>query len=105
MYVQKEPVRGYNEYLNLNEGEGIKAMMDVGLLVMEAGDTYSFHETEKEMAWIMFEGKAKWNTTEKPLKWIVPTPLITIPTACIFAPETAVPSQRMTAVYSTYRKP
>ena len=101
MYVQKEPVRGYNEYLNLNEGEGIKAMMDVGLLVMEAGDTYSFHETEKEMAWIMFEGKAKVEYDGK----TVPTPLITIPTACIFAPETAVPSQRMTAVYSTYRKP
>ena len=74
MYVQKEPVRGYNEYLNLNEGEGIKAMMDVGLLVMEAGDTYSFHETEKEMAWIMFEGKAKVQHDGKTVEMDRPNP-------------------------------
>ena len=74
MYVQKDPVRGYNEYLNLNEGEGIKAMMDVGLLVMEAGDTYSFHETEKEMAWIMFEGKAKVEYGGKTVEMDRPNP-------------------------------
>lgn len=74
MYISKDPVRGYNEYLRLDEGEGIKAMMDVALLIMEEGDTYTFQETEKEMAWIMFEGKAKVEFGGKTVEMDRPNP-------------------------------
>lgn len=58
MYIDKDCKRGYNEYCRceVNNGEG--SMMDVALLILEEGDTYSFHETEKEMAWILIEGNA-----------------------------------------------
>ena len=39
MYMNKDVKRGYNEYLRLDEGEGKNGMMDVALLVMEAGET------------------------------------------------------------------
>ena len=54
MYMDKQVKRGYNEYLRLEEGYGKKAMMDVGLLVMEAGDTISLREDRKEMAALVF---------------------------------------------------
>ena len=57
MYIDKQVKRGYNEYIHLNEGIGKDAMMDVALLVMEAGDTYSFQESEKELACLVFDGK------------------------------------------------
>ena len=47
MYMDKQVKRGYNEYLRLEEGYGKKAMMDVGLLVLEAGDTFSLREDRK----------------------------------------------------------
>ena len=55
MYMDKQVKRGYNEYLRLEEGYGKKAMMDVGLLVMEAGDTISLRENRKEMAALVFD--------------------------------------------------
>ena len=58
MYIDKKCERGYNEYISCDKNNGENSMMDVALLIMEDGDTYSFHETEKEMAWILFEGKA-----------------------------------------------
>ena len=57
MYMDKQVKRGYNEYLRLEEGYGKKAMMDVGLLVMEAGDTISLREDRKEMAALVFDGR------------------------------------------------
>lgn len=47
MYMDKEVKRGYNEYIRLEDGIGRDAMMDVALLVMEDGDTYSFEEGER----------------------------------------------------------
>ena len=43
MYMDKQVKRGYNEYIRLDEGIGKDAMMDVALLVMEDGDTWSLH--------------------------------------------------------------
>ena len=40
MYMDMDVKRGYNEYLRLEDGPGKAGMMDVGLLVMEAGDEY-----------------------------------------------------------------
>ena len=57
MYIDKQVKRGYNEYIRLDEGIGKDAMMDVALLVMEDGDTYSFEEPEKELAALVFDGK------------------------------------------------
>lgn len=57
MYIDKQVKRGYNEYIRLDEGIGKDAMMDVALLVMEDGDTYSFNEAEKELACLVFDGK------------------------------------------------
>lgn len=56
MYMDKEVKRGYNEYLRLDEGEGKDGMMDVALLVMEAGDTYTIEEADKEVACLLFDG-------------------------------------------------
>ena len=50
MYMDKQVKRGYNEYIRLDEGIGKDAMMDVALLVMEDGDTWSCEEPEKEVA-------------------------------------------------------
>ena len=57
MYMDKQVKRGYNEYIRLDEGIGKDAMMDIALLVMEDGDTYSFEEPEKELAALVFDGK------------------------------------------------
>lgn len=57
MYMDKQVMRGYNEYLRLEEGYGKKAMMDVGLLVLEAGDTFSLREDRKETAALVFDGR------------------------------------------------
>ena len=58
MYIRKDPVRGYNEYLNADVNNGEGTYMDVGLLVMEDSDVFEFHEDAKEMAWILLCGKA-----------------------------------------------
>lgn len=58
MYIDKECKRGYNEYISADVNNGEGSMMDVALLIMEDGDTYTFNDEKKEMAWIMFEGKA-----------------------------------------------
>ena len=62
MYMDKQVKRGYNEYIRLDEGIGKDAMMDVALLVMEDGDTWSCEEPEKEVAALVFDGKCtiKW---------------------------------------------
>lgn len=63
MYIDKQVKRGYNEYVREGEGEAGKgAMMDVALLVMEDGDTWTCEEAEKELAVLVFDGKCtiKW---------------------------------------------
>lgn len=56
MYIDKAVARGYNEYIRLDDGIGKDAMMDVALLVMEKGDTFTFDEAEKELAAMLFDG-------------------------------------------------
>ena len=58
MYIEKDCKRGYTEYCRCEDNNGEGSMMDVAVLIMEDGDTYEFHEKEKEMAWIMIKGKA-----------------------------------------------
>ena len=66
MYIDKQVKRGYNEYIRLDEGIGKDAMMDVALLVMEDGDTYSFEEPEKELLRSYSTASAPSNGTTRP---------------------------------------
>ena len=46
MYISKEIHHGYNSYIDTAKDD-LGTQMDVGLLVMEAGDTYTIEESEK----------------------------------------------------------
>lgn len=74
MYMNKNVVRGYNEYLRLDDGPGKAGMMDVGLLVMEAGDTWECCEAEKEVAAMMFDGSCKLSYEGKEVQMERPNP-------------------------------
>ena len=65
MYMDKEVKRGYNEYISLNEGIGTNAMMDIALLVLEKDDCYSFYESEKELAALLFDGQCTFLWDDK----------------------------------------
>ena len=39
MYFKKEPKRGYNAYIDTSVDD-LGMLMDIGLLVLEPGDTY-----------------------------------------------------------------
>ena len=56
MYLQPDIKRGYNAYIDASKDDR-GTMMDVGLLVMEAGDEYAVLSPEKETAVLLFEGK------------------------------------------------
>lgn len=58
MYIDKQLKRGYNEYLREDQYNGEGSMMDVGVLLLEAGDDYSFHEEKQELAWVVITGRA-----------------------------------------------
>lgn len=58
MYIDKKVQRGYNEYTSLDVNNGQGSWMDVGLLIMEAGDSFSFEEAQKEVSWILIKGQA-----------------------------------------------
>ena len=46
---------GYNAYIDMTKDD-MGTQMDVGLLLMEAGDTYTIEEAEKETAVLLFSG-------------------------------------------------
>ena len=56
MYFKKEPQRGYNAYID-TKVDDYGMLMDIGLLVLEPGDTYVIDELDKETAVLLFEGK------------------------------------------------
>ncbi|MCD7755945.1 MAG: 5-deoxy-glucuronate isomerase [Firmicutes bacterium] len=62
MYLQKDVVRGYNPYID-SAVDDLGTQMDVGLLVMEPGDSYEICEAEKECAVLLFAGDLQiaWN--------------------------------------------
>ena len=74
MYMDKEVKRGYNEYLRLDEGEGKAGMMDVALLVMEAGDTYTIEEADKEVACLLFDGDVNMAWDDQSVDMVRPNP-------------------------------
>lgn len=62
MYFTKDIRPGYNSYIDAAYDD-LGTQMDVGLLVMEAGDEYAILEPEKEVAILLFEGDTDfcWN--------------------------------------------
>ncbi len=60
----KEIVRGYNTYID-SSTDDMGTQMDVGLLVMEDGDTFVIDEPEKETAVLLFEGKVTFTWGEE----------------------------------------
>ena len=62
MYLTKELHRGYNPYIDASEND-LGTQMDVGLLILEPGDTWSCLEPEKETAVLLFGGRVSidWN--------------------------------------------
>lgn len=55
MYIQKDLVRGYNSYIDA-ELDDHGTQMDIGMLVLEEGDSFEIFEQEKECAVLLFEG-------------------------------------------------
>lgn len=51
--------RGYNVYIDDTTNRN-NTMMDVGLLVMEDGDTYTFEDASMEVAILLFAGKVTY---------------------------------------------
>ncbi len=74
MYIEKQPVRGYNRYLSADENNGEGSMMDVALLIMEDGDSHTFSEPLKEVAWILFSGKMTVSYSEGTIEIERPNP-------------------------------
>ena len=57
MYITKSKLNnGYNEYISLDSPNGKLALMDVGLLILEAGDSYTIQEPQKEYAALLLTG-------------------------------------------------
>ena len=57
MYFTVDLKKGYNAYIDAAHDD-MGTQMDVGLLILEEGDTYAICEAEKETAVLLFEGKA-----------------------------------------------
>jgi 5-deoxy-glucuronate isomerase len=65
-YISKnsELKKGYNTYINASEDD-YGTQMDVGLLIMEDGDTYTIEEAKKETAVLLFGGKVTFRWDDK----------------------------------------
>ena len=50
---------GYNAYID-TAVDDMGTQMDVGLLLMEPGDTFTFDEAEKEVAVLLFSGSVTY---------------------------------------------
>ena len=55
-YIDKQVVNGYNEYINAAVDD-MGTQMDVGLLVLDAGQSYTFELPDKEIAIDLLEGE------------------------------------------------
>ena len=55
---------GYNAYID-TAVDDMGTQMDVGLLLMEPGDTFTFDEAEKEVAVLLFSGSVTYEWAGK----------------------------------------
>jgi 5-deoxy-glucuronate isomerase len=66
MYIQKDTLdKGLNPYLSIENGKGREIGMDVSLLVLEAGHSFTLYEEKKEAALLLFSGSAEWEADGK----------------------------------------
>ena len=100
-YLNKntELQRGYNTYIDTAEDD-YGTMMDVGLLLMEEGDSFTIWEEEKECAVLLFQGAVEiaWNDKRVEAQ-------LTRHTVCWLpdAPRSALPPAA--TARSTFRRP
>ena len=64
MYFDKELHRGYNAYIDAAKDD-LGTQMDVGVLVLEAGDTYAIHDAQKETSVLLLEGAVELSYGDK----------------------------------------
>lgn len=74
MYMDKELTRGYNVYITAGEGIGAQVMMDVAMLILEPGDSYSFDEPDKELAALLFQGACTFAWDSEKVAAVRPNP-------------------------------
>lgn len=55
MYISKDVHRGYNSYIDSGKND-FGTLMDVGLLILEDGDSYFIADKHKETALLLFSG-------------------------------------------------
>ena len=67
MYMKKELHRGYNAYINAAEDD-LGTQMDVGLLILEPGDSYAIDDEIKESAVLLFEGTVTFKYAGKTVR-------------------------------------
>lgn len=60
MYIKPALTRGYTPYLQLPKSDH-GARMGAGLLILEAGDNFTFREPEQEIALDVLEGKVEFS--------------------------------------------
>lgn len=61
MYIKKNSLDGgCNVYLAMDSGKGKEVGMDVSLIVLEKGESFSLHEEKKEAAFLLFCGELAW---------------------------------------------
>ncbi len=73
MYIEKDIVRGYNSYIDAASDDK-DTMMDVGLLHLEAGDTYTLFSAEKETAVLLFSGSVTLQWAGESVEAVRPDP-------------------------------
>ena len=56
--------RGYNVYIDADTDD-MGTLMDVGMLIMEDGDVFTFDEANKEIAVLLFEGNVTYEWDDK----------------------------------------
>ena len=95
MYIDKQLQYGYNEYTCEDRNNGDGSMMDVGILLMKPGETYTFHEKTQELAWILLYGKAVVEFDGKSIEINRPNPFA-YSTWCLH--QAAGASSRITAI-------
>lgn len=61
MYIQKNAVKGYNSYID-SKKDDCGTMMDVGLLILDAGESFVFPGTESEALFLLFCGKVRFKS-------------------------------------------
>ncbi len=65
MYIRNDMLKsGLNSYLTMEEGKGKEIGMDVAMLVLESGETFTEREADKESAFLLFLGKAAFQAGE-----------------------------------------